>query len=1839
MFRIASGRQGGIRFMARSAIFASRVWAVCLAFASLTAFGQTAQPGPGRIVTHYALVSGHESPEQDPKDWRLLGSNDNGLTWVTLDARSNQLFRARSRRRVFDVANHTPYATYRLQVLRNAEPAQDRSGDGSVELAEMELMGTLTGVAGEADLQCVITASKAHPLLGPPENAFDNEPSTEWIDYGLGHPGGCWLQCQYVRSAQSFVTNIAQMRSLRRLAAEHDTLLGQAGLVRSNLAVFATKPLRSLSGYALTSANDFPDRDPRDWRLLGSNDGGKTWTTLDARREEIFATRLQRRLFQVTNQSPFAVFRLEITATKTPEKGPQIAEVEPLYAVNQPLGRLSTVVSAAFENPPQETTDMAFDGDPKTKWLAFNPVRPGQPIWIQWQFIPEIEDQRVINRRLLNPSPEDLARILANLPAQSRKSTRELTGYALTSANDSPERDPRDWRLRGSRDDGASWDILDTRKDESFPVRFGRREFALKKPAKYPLYRLDIDSVRDPRTANSMQIAEIEPLWADPGRNSLYSLAIQAAGDNAPQEAAENAFDQDTGTKWLDFAYDSPTKASWAQWQCLPREFLPVLSIGRGRASRTQSFQPASLHLDGTLVCWNSASNVAGFLDQTGFQLFRLDAPPPVAPLGRRTRLEGQLHLETGIPAVSHSVTTVSGPLENVGAVAAGQAIRSGQGLLMGEVEGRAVAISQSPVSGFSTLRLIDENGSGAVLVRVLASDRADLENYRGLRVRVAGIISPVYGQGARRVVGQIWARDSGAIVMAAPSDVDWRQWPAWTPDALAATNPPFGHMISVRGRAGARNPDSGLDLDESGTSVTVYSPIEPGFAPGALVEAAGILGKEGSRLTLRPAYVRLAPKTAVASPAPALAPLDGVGEISDFFARGKGGQRAATARGVITYIDLGLDDFYIQDGTNSILCSGQQQAGVSPFLRQEGQYVQVSGIAKQGNPPFLLPTDFVATLGPGRMPEPLRHSWEYLASGKDDGKWVQVEGIISAFENERLTLSMTGGRLILWVNGIEKTSEDRLLGSLVTVNGVCSPVLTGRNQRLGLRLLVPSIEEVSIVKATPENSFDLPLTSIERLTETAPGESAASIQLVKTVGVVTHKEPRMLFIQDGGAGLRVALRGKTDAAPGDRVEAVGLLEPDGVSPKLDQAIVRKTGAGVLPTPGPIDLIGTDLTSDQISQDATRGQIDAVFVGQRLGETLAVLEFRHEKTGKNFFAFLPRDGGEPQQIAQGSRVRLFGVFKAKTDLVPDINQAVTSFEMYLNGPGDITVLSRPSWWTSAHTSWVLECLGAGLMLCVAWVWLLRKQVFRRTRDLEAEIAERERAEKQSAESEHRLRTILDSEPEGVMLIGPDGKILEINPAGLAMIEASRPDQAVGKPICEFVPPEHHGALEKLRLAVFRGETGSVEHEFVGLKDARRWTDMKACPLRDSGGAIVAMLAVTRDTTDRKDLEAQLRQSQKMEAVGRLAGGIAHDFNNILTVINGFSSVLLSNNNLDAATVNDLRQIQGAGERAANLTRQLLAFSRKQVLRARVLRLNDILQNTAELLGRLIGEDIALELSLDAGLPCIKADSSMVEQVLMNLAVNARDAMPRGGKLTLGTRRVQVTAKEARLRPEARPGDFILMSVRDTGCGIAPEALPRLFEPFYTTKAVGKGTGLGLAMVFGIVKQHQGWIEVESQIGRGAAFHVYWPVCDTAEAPPPRKAPSPPETRGAETILLVEDEPAVRKLAMTALQGQGYRVLEAASGPDALNVWSRNVSHISLLLTDIVMPGGMTGLELADKLKAEKPALKVICATGYSEDFVEQNGPSRQQFRVLLKPYQLRQLTDIVRASLDTVNGA
>ena len=429
----------------------------------------------------------------------------------------------------------------------------------------------------------------------------------------------------------------------------------------------------------------------------------------------------------------------------------------------------------------------------------------------------------------------------------------------------------------------------------------------------------------------------------------------------------------------------------------------------------------------------------------------------------------------------------------------------------------------------------------------------------------------------------------------------------------------------------------------------------------------------------------------------------------------------------------------------------------------------------------------------------------------------------------------------------------------------------------------------------------------------------------------------------------------------------------------------------------------------------------------------------------------------------------------------------------------------------------------------------------------------------------------------------------------------------------------HALTEKwLLLQQTREKTGELEQRVV-----ERTSELQA--VNDK---------LRKEITERQRAEENYRQSQKMEAIGQLAGGVAHDFNNMLTVIRGYAQYLLADPTLDHKVRGPMQQIDGAAERAANLTRQLLAFSRKQVLQPDLLNLNEVIGIISKMLHRILGEDIALQIQSAPEGADVMADRSMIEQVLLNLVVNARDAMPRGGRLLVQTADVEFTAEAVSNNPRARAGKFVCLSVADSGCGIAPEVLPRIFEPFFTTKEVGKGTGLGLATVYGIVKQHEGWIEVESAVNQGTTFKLFFPASSIPAKPAFVSGQAAPVAGGNELIFLVEDDPALRKLTRTVLQRYGYRVITAVSGADALKVWPEHATDIDLLITDMVMPDGVSGHDLAQRLQTQKTGLKVIYSSGYSLELADRDTVMQTGDHFLPKPYTPEKLATMIRDCLD-----
>jgi PAS domain S-box-containing protein len=502
------------------------------------------------------------------------------------------------------------------------------------------------------------------------------------------------------------------------------------------------------------------------------------------------------------------------------------------------------------------------------------------------------------------------------------------------------------------------------------------------------------------------------------------------------------------------------------------------------------------------------------------------------------------------------------------------------------------------------------------------------------------------------------------------------------------------------------------------------------------------------------------------------------------------------------------------------------------------------------------------------------------------------------------------------------------------------------------------------------------------------------------------------------------------------------------------------------------------------------------------------------------------------------------------------------------------------------------------------------------------------------EARARLAALVESSEDAILSKTLDGTITTWNAAAERLYGYAAPE-VIGQPASRLVPPERadewRGAMQRLRQGEQVPPFGTVRLRKGG---GRVEVSVSISPVRDTTtGALLGASTIARDITQRKRLEEQYLQAQKMEAIGRLAGGVAHDFNNLLTIINGYGSLLLAS--LPAGDPNrDLvGEITKAGEHAALLTRQLLALSRKQVLHPEVLDLNDVVRETEKMLRRVIGEDIELATDLQPTLGRVHADPGQLTQVLLNLAVNARDAMPTGGPLTIETRNVYLDASYARDHAEVRPGPHVLLAVSDTGHGMAPEVRARLFEPFFTTKEPGKGTGLGLATVYGIVQQSGGHVCVYSEPGVGSTFKVYLPRVERPGQPGTSYQGIRAAPRGDETVLLVEDDEGVRSLVQRVLQDGGYHVLVAGSGREALHVCAQQGSPIHLLVTDVVMPE-MGGRPLAEQLLGLHPELRVLYLSGYTDDAIIRHGVLVAEVHFLQKPFAPAALAQKVREVLD-----
>ena len=540
---------------------------------------------------------------------------------------------------------------------------------------------------------------------------------------------------------------------------------------------------------------------------------------------------------------------------------------------------------------------------------------------------------------------------------------------------------------------------------------------------------------------------------------------------------------------------------------------------------------------------------------------------------------------------------------------------------------------------------------------------------------------------------------------------------------------------------------------------------------------------------------------------------------------------------------------------------------------------------------------------------------------------------------------------------------------------------------------------------------------------------------------------------------------------------------------------------------------------------------------------------------------------------------------------------------------------------------ILTALAAHVALAFENAERFRK-IQEHARQLETEIEERKRAE-------DRFRALVETAPTAIVIVDDKGRIAEVNAQALRMFGYER-GELIGEAVEVLLPERlrhvHQGHRSSYAKEPRARPMGVGMELFARRKDGSEFpVEISLGPLVTREGVLVSSTIV--DITERKKMEQHLRLSQRMEAIGKLSGGVAHDFNNLLTVILGSADALLETHPPDHPARRKLELIRQAGFSAADLTRQLLAFSRQQMLQPRVLDVKEIVKRTQDLLARLIGDNISLTISVEPSLACICADPGQIEQVLLNLAVNARDAMPKGGRISIEARNADLDESYKQEHQQVIPGQYVMIAVEDSGCGMDRETQARIFDPFFTTKELGKGTGLGLATVYGIVKQSRGYIWVYSEIGRGTIFKVYLPrVEQSAQSSAPKES-DVSSLQGSETILLAEDSESLREMAREYLQSVGYTVFEAASGKEALQKAKDLHGAIHLLLTDVVMPE-MSGPELASEMVSLRPGIRVIFTSGYTDDAIARQGVLDPGVAFIQKPYRPKALARKIREVLD-----
>jgi PAS domain S-box-containing protein len=1056
---------------------------------------------------------------------------------------------------------------------------------------------------------------------------------------------------------------------------------------------------------------------------------------------------------------------------------------------------------------------------------------------------------------------------------------------------------------------------------------------------------------------------------------------------------------------------------------------------------------------------------------------------------------------------------------------------------------------------------------------------------------------------------------------------------PVTSSEKFAALNPKA--MVRVEGVVRSQQPGESVTIWDDAGQVRIIAKQRRPLQLGDHIEAIGHPAFEGIDRTLQEGLFRLVAKQAtngndVASNRTKLRLADQVrGLDQDQISQ----QSPVRLEGVVTWVDSRANFIFVMDSSGGIRV---MQSGLQNGRRIEtGMVVEVDGVAAAGDFAPVITNAVVRQTGTTELPVAPPTSLEQALTGTEDGRWIQMRGYVRKITEVagalELQLVAPGGEFTARV--LPDDSLRTLQGSVVLVRGVCVVAANSRRQLTGIEIWSPEVADIQTEQSAPADLFALPLRSIASLRQFNLFNTLN--ERVRTCGSVTlHVPGRYLYVQDGDNSI-FALSGQIEPlSPGDRVEVVGFPGNNGGNFLMREAVYRRIAPG--PEPVPVQLPALQSVNEGLDGLLVRAEGVLLDMVDKPGETRLSVQAK----GLVFEAKIDKAGPLAKQAPDlGSKLAITGIYRIQRDEYGKPR----SFLLNLRDGNDVRVLEPPPWWTLPRLLLVLAGVLFVFLLALLWALGIRRKnnllLHAQTElkaahdELEKRVQERTHNLLEANEalrcSEERFVKAFRVSPIPLVLQSVrEQRYVDVNESFLQLAGFKREEVLGQTPAGLKLFPKPETGREILDALSARRPVRNLQTE-LRTREGKTLTVLisaEALELENQPHCLTSI----QDITERLNVENQLRQAQKMEVVGQIAAGIAHDFNNILTVIQGHAELQLNVEKPDESLADSLREISQAAARAASLTRQLLAFSRKQMLQRRPIDLRESLDNLSKMLQRIIGEQICLQIHCAENLPPVLADAVGLEQVVINLAVNARDAMPRGGPLTITAEAVMIDAKYQEREPDAVIGAFVRLSVADEGSGMDETVRKKIFEPFFTTKDVGKGTGMGLAMVYGIVKQHQGWIEVESSPGVGSVFKVFLPVTDqeaqkTSESRTDLIRAADVQSR---TIFIVEDEAQLREMASTILKRLGHQVVVAQNGPEALSLWSQHRGKIDLLFTDMMMPGGMTGRELADRLLSEEPRLRVIYSTGYSMDLFSSGIKLVEGVNCLLKPYNA---TTLVRA--------